>query len=165
MKKYLGLGVLILTMFVFSGCGHSLVENKLENDLEKQLGGNAEVNVDENGYSIETEGGSMQAGENVSLPEDFPADVYVIEGKILSSFSESTMGSQVVQIATNKSLDEVKELYMEKLVEKGWTSVSNFSQPDAVSLSFQKDGVNLTISASEEDGQMVVTIMLANPMF
>lgn len=163
MKKHFLVSVIIMLVVFTAGCGNKIVEKKLEKDLEKQLG--AKVNIAGDNIDIQTEVGSLQAGDKTTLPEDFPKDVHVIEGDLLSAYKDNSMNSFVINIKTSKSINEIKQIYKEKLAEDNWQILLDFSQADSLSVSAQKDNRNLTVAASEEDVGMTVTIIVGNKMF
>ncbi len=163
MKKYFLMSILLMFIVFTSGCGSKIVEKNLEKDLEKQL--NAKVDLSGDNISIQTEAGSLQAGDKTTLPEDFPEDVYIIEGDLLSAYKDNNMNSFVINIKTSKNINEIKQIYKEKLAENNWQTLLDFSQENSLSVSAQKDNRNLTVAASEEDVGMTVTIIVGNKMF
>ena len=80
MKKTILLSITLIFVLGLTGCGvDNYMENKVENEMEKSLGQNVEVDMDGGEIKIETEDGIMiEAGENVDLPSDFPEENLVI---------------------------------------------------------------------------------------
>jgi len=72
-------GALTLT-----GCGgavEGVAENQIERAIEDELGESADVEIDDDSFTVDTEEGSISAGAG-SVPEDFPADVPLVEGEV-----------------------------------------------------------------------------------
>ena len=161
-RTVLAVGILAL-IFVVSGCGQkSLLENKIEKELEKSLGGNAQVNLGDNSMKIETEQGSIQVGGNASLPKDFPTDIYVIDGEIISAMKNVMGVGYQVAIKTNTSVKDVKELYEKKMKEAGWTIVSSMDLGTASVVSASKGKRQLTVSAGTEEGKEGTAVVLTD---
>ncbi|HBU06553.1 MAG TPA: hypothetical protein DEB09_00540 [Candidatus Magasanikbacteria bacterium] len=165
-KTLLAVGVFTLILII-SGCGQkSLVENKIENELEKQFGGKAQVDVDNNAINIQTEQGQIQVGGEISLPTDFPADIFIVEGKIVSAMKNVMGAGYQIIIETDKELEEVKSLYTAKLKEQGWTIVSTMDFATTSAISASKDSRQLSITIGSEDNQetslMVILTLIDN---
>lgn len=75
-------------VLVLSGCSNAvdgLAEGAVERAIENELGASADVSIDDDSFTVDTEEGSITAGSG-SLPEDFPADVPLLDGEV--SFSQ-----------------------------------------------------------------------------
>lgn len=157
MSKKIGLIIFVCLFCVaVSGCGQkSYVENKVEKELEKNLGGKVDVDVDDNAVEIETEdGGLLQAGENVSLPDDFPEDVYICEGQIMSVAQNLGVAGFQIVIKSSDETQALGEIYKEKLAEQGWEIISTFGMGDAYMISAKKGDRSVTVTIGvDEDGE------------
>ena len=75
-----GLGMLVRGMF-----SRNIAENMAENAIERATGGKVDVDYDgDDTVTYKSDEGSFQAGENVSLPSDWPSDVPVMSGAKIS---------------------------------------------------------------------------------
>ena len=102
-KKLLVLSiVLAIGVLGLSGCGKSLSDRVTENLIEKSTGEQATVNTDDGNIKINVEGMNLETGSNVSLPANFPNDVFFTRQqsplchdhrKILYSFVRSKRNS------------------------------------------------------------------------
>lgn len=75
-------------VLALSGCSNAvdgLAEGAVERAIENELGASADVSIDDDSFTVDTEDGSITAGAG-SLPEDFPADVPLVDGEV--SFSQ-----------------------------------------------------------------------------
>lgn len=162
-KTSLIIGVLTLVLIV-SGCGSkSLTERQIEKNLEKNLGEDFQVDLNSGDVSIQTEGGFFQAGEVVKLPEDFPKDVYVIDGKIISAMKNFGGAGYQVMVSVDKSVTEAMKLYDEKLKAEDWVIKSSMDLGIGAVLSANKDSRQVSVSISEDgDGDggtsVIVTV-------
>ncbi len=153
-KKTIVVGAAFLLAIVVSGCGReSAMENQVEKQLEKNLGQNAEVNLKDGEMKIKTEQGSLEVGENVSLPDGFPTDVYVIDGQIMSAMKNVMGAGYQVVIKSNKSVKDGKALFEEKLKAHGWVIGSSFDMGNAVMLSATKGKRTVQVTLGSEEGK------------
>lgn len=159
-KSSLTVVILFFTLFL-SGCGtKSLVENQMEKNLEKNLGGDTEVDLNNGAISVQTKDGSLQVGGRVSLPEGFPNDVYIVEGQILSAMQNfGSVGYQVI-ISTSKSIAETQKLYNEKLKNEGWAIQNTMNLGTSFILSAVKDTRTLSVSIGDGDEAGVVSVII-----
>jgi len=164
-KRTILLATALVLMVIVSGCGQkNLTERQMEKALEDSLGGNAKVNLNNNEVNIETDQGSMNYGENVKLPNDFPKDIYLIDGQIMS-VTENFMGAKYqVMIKSDASVSDAKDLYESKLKEEGWAITSSFNMGTAAMLSANKGDqqLSVTLGTEEEKDGMAVVLTLTD---
>ncbi|MFA6427356.1 MAG: hypothetical protein WCW16_02835 [Candidatus Magasanikbacteria bacterium] len=160
-KKTLVFAGVLAFIFTASGCGQkTLVENQMERQLEKNLGGDAKVQVDGENVNIQTQQGSLQVGENVSLPQDFPSDVYVIDGQLMSAMKNVAGAGFQVVVKSDKSVKDAQELYENKLKEQGWTITASMDLGTASVVSAKKDERVVTVSIGTEEGKKELTVII-----
>lgn len=148
--------VLFFTMSL-TGCG---MESLIENQIERNLGGDAKVNLDNGAINLQTEQGSLQVGGEINLPEGFPNDVYIMEGKILSAMQNfGDKGYQVI-ISTDKSIAETQKLYNEKLKSEGWNIQNTMSLGTSYIMSAVKDTRTLSVSVGDGDEEGIVSVII-----
>lgn len=158
-KKTLFLISLLLSVsIVLIGCGKKTAEKATEKALEKATNGQADVDVSQNTVTMNSNGGSWSAGENVSLPDNFPDDVYVVEGKITIVSTVTETNGFAISLETSKSASELKSLYEEKLREKGWNISMSLAYEGSVTIGAEKD--NRTVSVSINPGDEGKTIVV-----
>ncbi|MBT3949296.1 hypothetical protein HOF40_04360 [Candidatus Parcubacteria bacterium] len=163
MKKTILLSITLIFVLGLTGCGvDNYMENKVENEMEKSLGQNVEVDMDGGEIKIETEDGIMiEAGENVDLPSDFPEDVYVVEGTVKSVMKNPVGEGYSITIETDKNVEDVKNIYTEKLPEDGWVlnAQMNLGEMAVVSGTKETSSVSVSISIQDEMTFVVLTVM------
>jgi hypothetical protein len=149
--------VMILTFsLLLTGCGKSTTDLAAEKTIENAFGG--DVDVDGDSVTIENDQGTWQAGEGSSLPKDWPDDVYVPEGKIITS-SDNNFGKGV-SLEVDKTVSELEEEYTNKIKEQGWDVNMSFSVENSVMIGAEKDNKSLSVSIGEEEGKTMIVITL-----
>jgi len=155
-KSSLIVAILFFALFI-SGCG---TKSLVENQIEKNLGDDTKVDLNDESISIQTKEGSLQVGGTINLPEGFPSDVYIIEGQILSAMQNFGSAGYQVIISTSKSIAETQILYSEKLKSEGW-DIQNIMNLGAGSiLSAVKDKRTLSVSIGNGDEAGVVSVII-----
>lgn len=167
-KNYVLAAGLIVFAFILSGCGRqNLIDKQAESILEKNLGSKAEVEVDNEKINIKTEQGSLQVGGNVKLPENFPKDVYVIEGQLMSAMNNVVGAGYQVVVKSDKTPQQAKAEYEVKLKEMGWKILNSIDMGTASAIMAQKDNRQLTVTMGTEEGRdgLAVIITLVDDQF
>jgi len=149
-------GVVLLLPLLLTGCGKTAAELTAEKIIENNLGGNADVNIKGDSVNIETDQGNWQAGQGASLPDNWPADIYVPEGNIITAINTGL--NQGITVVVDKSVAELKDEYKEQMAGLGWNSTTEFSIDNSVILGAEKDGRLLSISIVSEDNQSTMVI-------
>jgi hypothetical protein len=156
------LSALAVLAVILTGCGNSVAqkasEKALENAIEKETGGQAKVDINNNNYKVESKDGKIEVGQNVNLPDGFPKDVYVIGGNIISAFSEPTKESFTVSIEISMNLSEAAALYQEKLKGDGWQITGNMSYGDITSVIAEKADRTATVMISKSSDKTTVVL-------
>ncbi len=128
-------GGLYIAQYMFSPA--RMAEHMIERAIEKQAGGDIDIDIDPRGgkdasVSIKGQDGEtyqVNAGEDVALPDNWPSDMPLIpDAKItyagtmgMGMGMGGTGGGMSVVYTTAKSVTEVSEFYKKALVENGWT--------------------------------------------
>jgi methionine-rich copper-binding protein CopC len=156
------LPVLAILAILLSGCGKTITqttsERAAEKIIEQQTGGQAKVDVNQGNVKVESKDGNIEVGQNVKLPADFPKDVYVIDGNLVSAFSEPTKGTFTVSIQTEKSPAQAAAEYQEKLSSDGWKITGNMNFGGTFSVIAEKDDRIATAMVSASDNKTTVII-------
>ncbi|MFA6272193.1 MAG: hypothetical protein WC693_03730 [Patescibacteria group bacterium] len=162
MKKvsFIAIMLLAVALVAGAGCTKKASENAAENILEESTGGDADVDIDDNTVRINVNGSSMEAGDNVSLPADFPSDIYVADGDLKSS-SKTAENSFSVTIETTKSVSEMQTEYETELANDGWNVNTSLAFEGMVTLGGEKNDRMVTVSISVTEGKTWVIIATA----
>jgi len=157
MKKFLLIGIIILVAVTLSGCKKA-EEKAAETVLESATGGQADVDIDNDSMKINTNGGSLEVGEGVSLPDGFPSDVYVIDGTIISAMTLAEGESYSVSIRTSQTTAAVKEEYENEFRDEGWEITMDLAMGGGYSMSAEKDNRMVLFGVSTDDDGTKVTL-------
>lgn len=133
-------------------------EKAIESSIEKATGGQVDVDIDDGSVKINTNEGSMEIGEGVSLPSGFPSDVHVIDGTIMAATTVTEGEVYTVSIETSKSVTAVKTEYESELEKDGWTIVASLTFQSGASISAEKDDRTVSVTVGDSDGTTMVTI-------
>jgi len=159
MKKtiFLSLAVILAGTLILTGCGEEKVAEKA---IESSTGGQADVDVDDDTVTVNTNGSSFTAGEAVSLPSGFPSDVYVIDGTIKAATTVTEGEVYSVSIQTDTSVSDAADEYQEELANDGWEVNMTLNAGGVSSMTAQKDNRTVTISIGqdEDENKTLVTI-------
>jgi len=161
-KKLLIILSLLVLAFVVTGCGKKTAENTLEKAIEKSTNGQADVDIDNNAVTINANGSTYQASEaGLALPNGFPSDVYVVDGKITFAYTYVQDSNYSITIQTDKSKDELKSIYTEKMKDSGWESTLSVDTAEITTLGNKKGDertANVTIAKDTTTDKWLVTI-------
>jgi len=149
--------LLLVVSLTISGCGKTVGEQVAEKSLEASVGGEADVDIKDDKVTIETEEGVWQAGEDITLPSDWPDDIHVAEGKIAAS-SVNDLGHSLT-LLSDKSVADLKKEYQDQLADDGWEINMSFDMDNNVLLGAEKDGRTLSVSLGIDDGKTAIVIV------
>lgn len=155
--------VLVGGAFVLTGMLQDTVtQETAERVIERTTNGAADVNVGNQSVTVTTNASTIEAGEDVDVPEGFPDDVYVIAGTITSVVTVHAGTTIVIQ--NDVPVADANTEYTEKLETAGWRVTGNGVFGDTASLFAQKDGraVSIGISRSGETTTVTVTVTVPN---
>jgi len=158
MKKVFIIATVLVLAITLTACGEKTAEKTAEKAIETSTGGAADVDIDDDTVSINTNAGSMTVGEEVDLPDNFPSDIYVIEGTVKTAMEVAENESFSVTIETSKSVSAARTAYEEELVNDGWTITGTMDFTSTVSVMAEKDNRTVTVSINEVDDVVTVAI-------
>lgn len=155
-----GLGMLVRGMF-----SRNAGEFMAERAIERATGGNVDVDYrGDNTITYKGKEGSVQVGENASLPSDWPSDVPVISGAKISYSGTSNpatgQSGASVMFTTTKSAAEVAEYYNAELASQGWAieGTGNFGGTSIVSAKKDSRTVGISIVSAEETTTVTIGV-------
>lgn len=161
-KKIFIILSLLAVAFLVTGCGKKTAEKEVETAIEQSTNGQADVDIDNNSITINSNGSTYQASEaGLELPDGFPSDVYVVDGKITFAYTYVQDSNYSITIQTDKSKDELKSLYTEQMKDAGWESTLSLDTTDITTLGNKKGDdrtANVTISKDTATDKWLVTI-------
>ncbi|MDO9556728.1 MAG: hypothetical protein Q7J82_04015 [Coriobacteriia bacterium] len=142
--------VAILALGV-AGC-KSVAEKAVEGVVEKTTG--VDIDTGDNSVTYETEDGTtIEIGEQVDLPDDFPGDFPVYDADVESS-SKIAGGEGTgfyVGLVTEDSYDDVFTWYKSEFADEGWEILAEMTAGE----SGAKSGV-ITVSKGTSEGSITL---------
>ena len=127
------------------------------------------VNVSGDGkdITIKTDKGELKIDSGGSLPDSFPKDFPIYPGaKITGSFSTSgtgetnnSKGSSVVW-ETGDDAAKVAAYFKSELVKAGYKIITEYSQDDNTTLTFEKDSVSGFIGVGDSDAKTAISVTI-----
>ncbi|MFA6587551.1 MAG: hypothetical protein WCT08_00610 [Patescibacteria group bacterium] len=155
---YLLMPALLLAMvFGLSAC-KSTSQKAAESIIEKSTNGQADVDLTNNSIKVNTNGSSWETGDKVSLPTDFPSDIYVPEGTIKTALKTDANSSFTVSLESTTSMADIKSAYESHFQSQSWTITSSGAIQNSFSYLAQKGNRDLTVGISDSDGKRIVSI-------
>lgn len=162
-KKTSWVSLLLITFLTMSmlvsGCGkvaEKASEKAAEKAIEQASGGNAKVDLDNEGnVEIKTSEGTLKTGSN-EWPKQIPSDVpRFTDGKIISvvESTENDQGKGIFVGIENAGIDAA-DTYKSELEKAGWSMVLSSKTPEAVMYSAQKDKRLVTVSFTISEGKL-----------
>lgn len=171
-KKVLVLPIfLLLGVFSLSGCSltEQLGQKALEKTIEAGTGGKVNIDADKQEMTIKGENGEsmvLSGGENTTLPDNFPKDVFVFEdAKFLLVLNKSESDFSVVY-TTEKSVSEAKEKYKTELSKNGWNKENESDLGEAIVFNFSKGERKMMVTVGldksvNQEGKTTVSLIAA----
>ncbi|MFA6043198.1 MAG: hypothetical protein WCV85_01725 [Patescibacteria group bacterium] len=142
-----------------AGC-KSAADNAVEKAIEQTTGTDAEVDASQNKVAINVNGTSWVTGDAVSLPTNFPEDIYVAEGTIKVAIASNETQGFTVSLESTQSVADLKAAYLKELVADGWTITGSYDIQGASSVmaTKAKRSTTITLGANEDKSKTVVGI-------
>jgi hypothetical protein len=132
----------LLAAVALAGCGRDSAEEAAEK-LAKANGVDMDIKHDGAGGTSVTIGGengaSVTAGENVSLPKDFPGDVPAYpKWKIMAT--SGMQGGATIYAQSDDKMADIADYFDKELAAQGWTKSPNaMTTNDMRTQSYEKE--------------------------
>jgi hypothetical protein len=151
---------LLAALGAAAGCGNAvegLAQDTVERAIENELGSTADVQVDGDSFTVDTEDGSVTAGSG-TVPDGFPADVPLVDGDITFSQTATTDGKRgwTVQVTTTGEPDEVASAVADDLTAAGFEVENLPADASATVIAERADLSSLVLVAADPSGTVVV---------
>lgn len=149
---------------LLAACGKSPEEKAAELAIKAATGGDATVERDGDAtkMTVQTDQGAMsvQSGEGLSVPADFPADVYLPSGAKVENVTTIGPMSSVVLGLSGQSQTLVQEI-TGKMAAGGWKTAMSMQSGDTggiVSFSKEKRSATYSLAPSAEAGKLTLSV-------
>ena len=153
------LAVLVIVCSCSEKAEENVAEKIAEKAIESQTGHKADIDVEKESVRITTKDGAMTmtSGKAAQLPDNFPADIPILEGSTLDMAMEVPQGYSL-SFSTQEGVSTVSEWYLNAMIDQGWTKETVMDMGTQTMLVFSKGerGVNVAISA--DNGQTRISL-------
>jgi hypothetical protein len=149
-------GLVMVGAPVLAGCGQ-IAEQAAEKAAEQAIGGDVDVN-DQGVTVTDDEGNQVAVGEDVALPDNWPAEVPVFDGGTLSMVTVQADGSANAIWMTDAPPEEAAASYTAALEAAGYTSDSNSSMGAMFISEYTGNGYKVSTNTLAADGQTTVMV-------
>ncbi len=172
MKTLYLISILAILTFSVSSCGNNdekvadkTSEEIAEKIIESATGNKVDVNKNGETGSVTIKGDN---GEEVTIssngndiPDDFPSDIYLPEGKISSVGTINSEEGDIITIVLNvkESTDKIAEKILKKMKANGWKSEMNMTTGEGGLQMYSKDDNSLTVTIGSENNKTQVSYM------
>lgn len=170
-KNLILIGVVVIALIVISIVGSAIrnsiakraASNFLENQIEKSLGGNANVDIDKNGVQVKTKEGELVVNsDGVSVPDSCPKELSSYpDAKVIMAICSGKAGEgSSLTMETSDSGEAVQNYYKGKLTGDGWANEGATSFSGVMGGMYKKGNatIQITTAPSSEDSSKT-TIM------
>lgn len=110
-------------------------------------------------YKDKKSGSETEAGDDVALPDDWPADLPVYEGKI--KYVNSGKNSRSASLITSDDSKTVQAFYKAEMEKNGWKNSSTGNYSGTMSISYQKGkryGTVMIAKDTTDESKNMVTV-------
>lgn len=161
-RRALAASALVVPALLLTACGgdEEAAEKTAEKLIEGAASGDVDVDIDEDGekVEIETDEGTISVGKG--LPDDFPEEITVLEGEVVSS---SSMAGQGWTAAVKRDGDpEAERDAAVEALGGGFTQVSEMNTAEMSMVILENDTYNVSISAVD-DGETTLVQYIVSP--
>jgi len=142
-------------------------EKIAETAIEKATGGKVDLKKNAATFKDEKTGDFQSYGEDIALPENFPADLKKLDGAKISHVSAAGNGSSaaLVQVVPSKDLVKVADDVDTMIKGNGYTRATDANLGGTIMRSYEKDKQRLTVMAVQDsenaDADVMVTMTLS----
>jgi len=143
------------------------VEKGLEGQIEQQMGGEANVDIDldkeEGSLTITSDDEKVEYTTTGELPENFPGDLETYPGaEIQGSYKVEEEEGQGFSVAmlTQDNPQTVYNFYIDSLDQNGWTISGKLETQDTYSAIASKDTRSVVVGIGKGDEGTAITITL-----
>jgi len=159
-----------LVALALTGCAEKIADKVAEEVAEgivgAATGADIEIDDDDESVTIETDEGSMSSsvGDSAEIPADFPSDMPICDGDIVSTTSFDNEGGKTISITieTDDSIDDVKAFYEVELVDEGWEQTlawdSSADGERSVTYGLEKGDSSAQVLIMSDDDKTMVSI-------
>lgn len=162
-------------MFFITSCGSNdekLSEKTSEKIAEKMIenatGNKVDLDVDKNGdkgsITIKGDNGEEMtiSSNGKEIPENFPSDIYMIDGEIVSVGSVNTGEGNIITVVKNvdNDIEKVVQKILKEMKANGWKSEMNMTTSEGSMQMYSKNDNSVTVTIGKDNEQTQVSYMV-----
>ena len=132
-------GGLIACVVVVSGIALYVASNAAKSGIKQLEEATKNIEKDGDTYKVEGKDSESEFGDDVELPDEWPEDVSVYEGKIRSASTLRKGKSFSASVVTSDSVSTITDFYKKQMEKDGWEESANFSGKNSVTYSYRKE--------------------------
>lgn len=162
----IGIGAVVFANFKgwidlpFQTPGEKLAEEVAEETIEEGLGGNADVELDEDSMTIETDEGSLESAATDEWPSDIPSDIPEYgDGEITNTLHSESDDGEYWIVAIDDTSDSAIDSYKSLLSDAGFENLGDASFSGARILNMSKGDYSVVISF-DSDGSGTIEVVV-----
>lgn len=139
-----------------------IAEQAAEQAAGAALGG--DVNVEDGGVTVTDESGNAIAiGENIDVPENWPAEVPLFEGGSMVSVSVNADGTAGAMWTTDTTAEEAAAAYDKTLTAAGYTQTETANMGGMIVTGYEGNGLTVSVSTITSDDQTTGVMLTVTP--
>lgn len=150
-------------VLVLSGCQQA-AEEAAEQAIENADPGVGDVEIDEDGVTVEGEDGSVSIQEGDELPEGWPSAVELPDGATLTNSMVVDSGGQAGWMVTatyDQAPSDVADAFSSSLTGAGFTEETTVTTGDQSLLGFSNDQYQVAVTVGAEGDGSVVSVTVS----
>ena len=142
-----------------AGCGQA-AEQAAEIAAEQALGGEGQdVEFNDEGVTVtDDEGNEMAIGENVAVPDNWPADVPLYDGGTLQMIAVQADGSAIAMWQVDGAPADVVAAYSASLEAAGYTQDTTSNMGGMIVEQYTGNGMTVSLQSLDVDGATSLTV-------
>jgi hypothetical protein len=145
------------TLTACGGAAEQAVEEAAEQAIEEAGGGDVEL-TDEGVTVTDDEGNEVAIGQDVALPDNWPAEVPPFDGGTLSMVTVQADGAASAMWSTDASPEEAAQAYGASLESAGYASESNSNMGGMFVSEYSGNGYSVGVNVLDADGTTTVMV-------
>lgn len=155
-------------VLALTGCqqaAEQAAEQAVEQAIEDGGSGVSDVEIDDNGITVEGEDGSFSAGQGDELPEGWPSEVALPDGAtITSSMGVDQGGEQGWSVVANfdDSPNAVVDAFKASLTGAGFTEDSAYTSADMTLLAYSSDTYTVAVTVGPEGDATTTSVTVSS---
>ncbi len=143
-------GGLIACAVVVAGIGLYVASNAAKSGIKQLEEATKNIEKDGSTSKVKGEDSETEFGDDVELPDGWPEDVAIYEGKIRSASTLRKGKSFTASVVTSDSVSTITDFYKKQMEKDGWEESSKFSGKNSVTYSYSKEKRTASIYIAQD---------------